>query len=261
MARLQDLAIEEINEAIADAVERNVPLTVTIKDGSQWITLHSRFVENRDGRVLIEPPQVDDDVPPREFAPADRLGVSFKLKHYKHITNVTVAGVEQLPLEGGQAMPVLSVVSPSKMQRAQRRAYLRAEVPDNRVVRASFWLGGCDAEPAGGDLDNPVWAGQVRNISAGGVQVEADPEAVRMIEIGEMVGMHISFGPGQESVRVDAQFRHLEKVGQDFLLGFQFLGLEATEEGKKTLVSISNKVTEIRNDAYRMEKSRRAMSS
>ncbi len=253
MARLQELNLHQVNEALEAAAEKAVPLAVTFRHEGTWMTLRSRFVAVRGGHVLIEPPTEGETETPWEFAPADRVGVSFKLKHYKHLSTVTVRGVEQYTLEDGSPVPVLSLCAPSKMQRAQRRAYLRADVPAGRIVRASFWVGGKDAEPEGSEMECPVWSGQVNNVSAGGVQVMVSPEAEKALEIGETVGIHVNFGPGQESVRADAQFRHVEHTGGEILMGFQFLGLGGRDEGKRKLVLISRKVAEMRGEANRRE--------
>ncbi|MFP4055155.1 MAG: flagellar brake protein [Phycisphaerae bacterium] len=256
MARLQELNLHQVNEALEAAAEKAVPLAVTFRHDGTWTTLRSRFVAVRGGHVLIEPPVDGETETPWEFAPADRVGISFKLKHYKHLSTVTVRGVEQYTLEDGSPVPVLSLCAPSKMQRAQRRAYLRADVPSGRIVRASFWVGGKDAEPEGSELECPVWSGQVNNISAGGVQVSVPTDAERELEIGETVGIHVNFGPGQESVRADAQFRHVEHVGDQVLMGFQFLGLEVSDEGKRNLVLISRKVAELRGETNRRQRRR-----
>jgi c-di-GMP-binding flagellar brake protein YcgR len=257
MARLQELDLGQINDALQAAVEKVVPLTVTVRDEDRWVTLRSRFVAIHGGQVLIETPQDFETETPWEFAPADRVNLSFKLKHYKHLASATVVGIEQMEMADGLSVPVLAMCAPTKMQRAQRRAYLRADVPEGRIVRASFWLGGIEAEPAGSDADSPVFTGTVGNISAGGVQVRAHVDVADAVDVGETVGMHVNFGPGQGSIRADAQFRHAEPTDHDdVLMGFQFLGLEASDEGKETLMQIARKVSELRSEATRFERRR-----
>ncbi|MFP4140171.1 MAG: PilZ domain-containing protein [Planctomycetota bacterium] len=257
MARLQELDLGQINDALQSAVEKVVPLTVTVRHDGRWVTLRSRFVAIEGSNLRIEIPQEFETDTPWEFAPADKIALSFKLKHYKHLASATVVGVEQMELVDGQTVPVLCLCAPTKMQRAQRRAYLRADVPDGRIVRASFWLGGVEAEPVGSEPDTPVWSATVGNISAGGVQVRASQDVADAVDVGETVGMHVSFGPGQGSIRADAQFRHAEPVdGEGVLMGFQFLGLEASDEGKDTLMQIARKVSELRADGTRQDRRR-----
>jgi c-di-GMP-binding flagellar brake protein YcgR len=182
--------------------------------------------------------------------------VSFKFKHHKHVFTGTVVGLEDTELPGGAALRALVVCSPTRMHRMQRRAFLRADVPPNRVVRASFWLGGRDAEPAGTSPDCPVWSGRVTNISAGGFQVISSDQGARCLEVGETVGVRIHFGVGEEAVYADAQFRHVQEAEGKLYVGFQFVGLAQTPEGRKTLELISVKAGQFHRESGGAERPR-----
>jgi len=253
MAVLQELASNQIDTLIAQAGKRNIPMVITINLRNTWCNLKSRALGIRGSHLLMEIPHREDGVPPHEFVPAERIGVSFKLKHHKHIFAATVVGQERVEMEDGLEIPVLAIVMPTRMQRLQRRAYVRADVPANRVVRASFWLGGCDSEPAGATPEHPVFYGVVRNISAGGFQLETDAAYAENLEPGETVGMRLVFGTGGETIYADAQFRHAETTANKALMGFQFLGLTETPEGRVVLQVISAKVAEFQRAATRSE--------
>jgi c-di-GMP-binding flagellar brake protein YcgR len=244
MATLQELTHRQINEAIQAATERNVPATVTIRAGQSWANLHSRLMALRDEHVLIAKPSSDDGPSRPEFHPADKIGLSFKLKHHKHIFTATVAGTERLGVDE-QAEPLLSLCWPTRMHRLQRRAFLRVDVPPNRIIRASFWLGGWQAEPAGTSPDRPVWSGRVSNLSAGGFQLVASHHVTRSVEVGETVGLRLAFGAGRNTVYADAQLRHMAAADDEALIGFQFLGLAQTREGRQALHVISAQVAEL----------------
>ena len=244
MAVLQELSAEQINELTEAAAERNTPMVITIRSGVSWANLHSRAMGLDGAHLLLEMPYSPESLPPHEFVPAERIGVSFKLKHHKHLFAATVVGQQRILMEDGTEAPVLAVVAPTRMQRLQRRVYIRADVPDNRIVRASFWLGGCDSEPAGTTPENPVYFGVVRNISAGGFQLETDPSSAEFLESGDTVGVRLVFGVSGETIYVDAQFRHNEVIDGKTRLGFQFLGLTETPEGLVALQVISAKVSE-----------------
>lgn len=245
MAMLQELNTRRIDEVLEEAAQRNVPATITVRLGESWANFHSRMIQISPERLLVQLPMPHENQPPHEFSPAERIGVSFKLKHHKHIFQATVAGVVQMTLDDGSTVPVLSLCLPTRMQRLQRRAYLRVDVPANRIVRASFWLGGRAAEPAGATPEQPVWSGLVTNISAGGFQLVAENGAAQTIEPGFTVGVRLSFGAARDSVYADAQFRHAEPgPGGSDLLGFQFMGLDQTPEGRQSLRVISENVGE-----------------
>ncbi len=242
MAVMQELNASQIDELILSAIDRKVPALITINRDGCWANLHSRVLAIHGSHLLLEHPPYHPDEVPHEFVPAERIGVSFKLKHHKHVFSATLVGREQFTLEDGSQVHALAVVAPSRMQRLQRRAFLRAPVPENRIVRASFWLGSCACEPAGVSPTAPVWSGYVMNISAGGFQLSCDPAAVDGMEAGDNVGVRLTFDAGSESVYSDAQFRHMELTEGRAMLGFQFIGLTETPEGRISLQMISSKV-------------------
>jgi len=248
MAAIQDLDNRQINEVVAAAVARQVPMTVTVQKGRSWQAIPAKAIALRDVHLLVAL-TAGQETAKVEFTPAEKVGVSFKLKHHKHIFTATLAAVEQ-----SQADRVLVLCRPSRMQRLQRRAYTRAEVPPNRIVRASFWLGGQSAEPSVASPTTPVWSGRVVNISAGGLQVHVDAAAASEVEPGDTVGVRVSFGMGEHAVYADAEVRHAEPLGAKAMVGFRFLGLDQTPEGRAAMQLIAAKVAEYQRIAEGDEK-------
>lgn len=247
---MQDLNIRQINEAILGAVERHIPLSLSVQ-ADDWVNLHSRFVAVRDEHLLLELPLLEDGTP-HEFAPAQKVALSFKLKHHKYLSNARVVRIDSWTQEDGTEVAVLSSCFPMQMQRLQRRSFTRVAVPAGRIVRASFWAGKKDSEPAGAG-DRPVWAGKVLDLSAGGFQMLL-PEEPTLNE-GESVGVRLAFGPGETSIYCDAQFRHICRQDDGlWSLGFQFIGLAQTEEGREVLRHIGRKMSEFTRFASRTSK-------
>ncbi len=256
MATLQHLTIQQIDDVLQAAVERHIPATITVRgENGTWSNLRSRLVALQAEHIHLEMPEGPDGRP-FGLRPADKAGVSFKFKHHKHIFTGTVAGTEEGHLADGTAAVVLSVCCPTKMHRMQRRAFLRADVPPNRVVRASFWLGGRDAEPAGTGPGKPVWSGRVANISAGGFQVACEADAADVLDVGETVGVRVHFGVGEEAVYADAQFRHAQAIEGKLHLGFQFVGLAQSAEGRDALQSISVKAAQFQRESTATQRAR-----
>jgi len=243
MLGLQELGIRQIREVISEAANRRVPAAMTFRGGGQWIQLHSRIIAADQERILLEIP-TDGDGTPYELSPADRVGIAFKLKHHKYICMVTVAGPQALSLDDGSDIQVLAICWPDQMQRIQRRAFFRAQVPRSRLVRVSFWLGGQEAEPDGTTPERPVFTGRVTNISAGGFEARTSDNLSPIIEGGYLVGVRISFGPGGKGLFADARIRHIVPEDDQFVVGLQFVGLEQTDKGKDALRLIGAKVTE-----------------
>ncbi len=258
MATLQHLTIRQIDEVIRSACQRRMPATITVRADGRWSNLHARMIGVRDGHLLLELAQPEGDGHVHEFQPADRAGISFKLKHHKHIFTATVAAVETERSADGTDVRVLQACIPTKMHRMQRRAFLRAPVPANRVVRASYWVGGREFEPTSGSEDQPVWSGRVMDISAGGFQMTSADGGNDALEIGETVGVRISFGAGEETVYADAQFRHRQETDGDIHLGFQFVGLAQTSEGRRALQRIGGRAAQFHRETGAAQRGKRA---
>jgi len=249
MTNLKDLPCPQIDEAVRSALERRVPVAITFQSDKSWWSVHSRIVHIQDAHILLEFPRTQDGQAVPALQPADRAGVSFKLKHHKHIFTATVVGVEEaVAPEDGQPIRVLRICGPTKMLRLQRRMFQRVDVPANRIVRAAFWMGGCANEPAGTSPERPVWSGRVVNLSAGGFQVATSDQVGASLEVGDNVGVRIAFGAANETVYSDAQFRHLEVVNGQRQLGFQFVGLAHTTEGRDALQLIGSKVAQFQRE-------------
>jgi hypothetical protein len=245
MAKLQEMTQEQIGQVLESAIDRHVPVTVTLKRDNAWTSCHTQFLSIQDPHVFLAPLRVHDDQETPVIVPAEKVGLSFKLKHYKHVLTVTAVGTQQVRTASGQTSEAISVCWPNTMHRLQRRAFVRAEVPHGRVVRASFWLGGHDNEPDHVDADRPVWSGRLTNISAGGFQLSSDATGETWDQVvGQTVGVRLAFEAGSESVYADAQFRRVDKIGGQTLLGFQFVGLAQDRKGRQGLQYISAKVAE-----------------
>ena len=243
MPNLQELDNDQINEAIGGAADKRIPVSVTLHQLDGWVICHSRFVALDGPHILLELPRADSGEP-HEFTPAERIGLSFKYRHHKHICSATVA--ELAPLPGSDdPTPLLSVVSPTRMHRLQRRVYQRVAVPETHIVRASFWLGGREAEPLGAAADLAVWSGSVENLSAGGFQMICQDYTGPELQVGDSVGVHLLFGVGADSCLADAQFRHFDLREGVSHLGFQFVALAQSRHGRAALQLISAKVSEL----------------
>ena len=244
---MQDLSIRQIDEAIQGAVERHIPLTLSVQSDG-WVNLHSRFVTVCDEHLLVELPPREESQS-YEFAPAQKVAMSFKLKHHKYITTARVAEISFWTQENGTETKVLVLCFPMQMQRLQRRNFTRVAVPAGRIVRVSFWSGDKESEPAGvGDAS--VWAGRVVDFSAGGFQtiLSEEPE----LSEGQPVGVRLAFGPGETSIYADAQYRHgHEREDGLWSLGFQFIGLAHTEQGRDVLRLLGQKMSEFTRFASR----------
>ncbi|HUU21590.1 MAG TPA: hypothetical protein VM389_03560, partial [Phycisphaerae bacterium] len=82
-------------------------------------------------------------------------------------------------------------------------------------------------------------------------QFRTRDRAAEMLDPGDLVGIRIVFGTGEESVFADAQIRHVAAQDEDVAVGLQFVGLEQSDEGRQALRLIGSKVSEFQRLAPR----------
>jgi c-di-GMP-binding flagellar brake protein YcgR len=245
---MQELDICQIDAAVCDAVEKNIPLTVTFESGG-WMNLRSRFVAVDGDHLLVEIPVDPAGVTPR-LTPAQKVDLSFKLKHHKYLTQVRIAGYSNPSLDDNIEGETLSLCLPLHMQRIQRRSYSRVSVPAGKTIRVSIWSGSKNCEPTG-PTGAPVWSGTLMDFSAGGFRAVISGDDSLSLKEGDSVGVRIAFDNARESIYSDAQFRRYDTVGKNISLGFQFVGLAHTSAGRDVLQTISRKMAEIMRSAKR----------
>jgi len=251
MSILQELNHREIGQVMLVAAERAVPMAITVRRGDGWKNLQSRAAGLRNDCLLLEMP-MGPQGNLHEFRTGESVGVSLKLKHHKYLFLAEVA--DHSPSGGrGEEGPLLVLSRPTRMQRLQRRAYVRAPVPEGCVARAAFWLGGQMNEPSGTSPDRPVWNGRLLDLSAGGFSVRTAEDSVRILEVGYLMGVRLVFGVGLEAVYANACLRHVAPQEGGAVMGFQFLALEHSEDGRNALRAISRKVSEFHAAAPRRE--------
>jgi len=248
MALIQELKCAQIASSLADAVDRGTPVSVTCCVDGNWHSLRSRFVALSAGGIYLERPvgRDGDDI---TVSVGMDLGVSFKLKHHKHLCNVTVETIDDYTTANGECLPAIRVSLPLKMQRVQRRAYQRADVPQNRSVLATLHLGASDDQGSGA---SGVWEGWVTNLSAGGFEVRLAHHGAPEMDVGDLVGVSIGLGQEFEPIEVTAQFRQAHTDERNVQHhGFQFVGLNETARGRRMLQRIGQIVCEFQRHGSR----------
>jgi len=246
---MQELDIRQIDNAVGDAVEKSIPLTVTFESGG-WVNLRSRFLAVDGDHLVVEMPVGLVGTTPR-LAPAQKVDLSFKLKHHKYLTQVRIAGYTHRTGDNNIESEALSLCLPMHMQRIQRRSYSRVSVPIGKVIRVSVWPGGKNCEPTG-PSGASVWSGTLMDFSAGGFRIVIPADDSFSLQEGDSAGVRIAFENARESIYSDAEFRRCDTVGKNLSLGFQFVGLAHTLEGRNILRTISQKMSQIMRSAKRV---------
>ena len=252
MSIVQNLSTDQINDSLGAAAEKIIPLTVATQTGNKWEYLYSRVLSFSDGYLLIAPPQAGNMPSPKKFKPGEKLRLNFKLKHFKHITSATVKESVDFQISTSLTLPTLKLCCPLRMQRIQRRAYSRVDLPDHRPATVTFWHGDTESNKPDSRILMPEFTGNVVNLSGGGVRLKTDHRQDRFPIKGDLMGLRLDFDDDNTSIFTNATVRYIDDYSSDqVIVGFQFMGLELTRQGQKNLMTIYGKVAKILKSASR----------
>ncbi|MBI3834753.1 MAG: PilZ domain-containing protein [Planctomycetes bacterium] len=230
-------AVEQLRlvQVLSDSAAQQRPLVLTHHGPDGWRTIKSVFSGGSpESRTLRVSGMIEKELPAKALPGVGMtLGGSFRLGHKKFMFCAMVQGVERHSdrLE-------LMLRWPDHLQQLQRRVYERAEPPVGSVVAVRFWR-----DEASSATERKVRHGQLEDISAGGMRIKVSETG----DIAMESTYRCSFTPrpGRPAIVLDAILRHRQAVDSGRAsLGFQFVGLETTPEGMKTLDRLARVVTQ-----------------
>ncbi len=254
MPTIEELSQRQIQDSICEAMNKRVPLILSHRQGEVWVSSQSQILRVLQDRLYLAYPQTQyQDEPPPVFQPDTLVGVSYKIRHHKHIFNVAVQGISDLAVDGRETR-ILCLNLPAEMQRVQRRAFERAEVPRNRSVLATF----CQGNLPGQAPNTVTWEGWMVNISAGGFQVRLPAHGSPELEVGDIVEVRLDLGQEYQPIQAKAQFRHAISDERGVMrMGFQFVGLNESRQGREIL----SRLGDIASDFHRLAERRPSYGS
>ncbi len=168
---------------------------------------------------------------PTGIEPGETVGVTFRSGHKKCMFSAQVLS----RTKDGET-DLLTLSWPTALKQLQRRAFERETIPRSEVIPVRFWPDN-EAEQ---DERSPrnVHHGQLENLSAGGMSVKAS----ELLELEQGTVYRCVFAPSQgaQALVVHAKLRHHEAIDRGRAsLGFQFIGLEMTSEGRRAVSRIA----------------------
>ena len=227
----------DCNQLLEFAQFKQSPLTLTGKgDDNNWQLYKSTILSLHRHRIVISLPNVDPGDYVEELAAGQEIAVTFKKGYNKCLFVTRIIAKEPQQLESGETVAALTIYRPEQIEKIKRRAFERTAVPAHESVAVTFW---CDNGSAG------KFQGQLVNISAGGVALKMSAGQEPQWEEDRQCNLQFVAVPGQEPIIATGRFRHATAIDQSdqVMLGFQFIGLELTEQGRGTLRQISNVVS------------------
>lgn len=232
---------QECRKLIENAAKRCISLTLTNRRDNAWEVHKANFLSLQANKLVISQPIPDSHTGPMEPSPGQEVAITFKKGYNKCLFMTRVIGQEQHELELGVNVPALVVYCPEQLEKIQRRSYNRVEPPADRQIAVTF-VKHDDDEVAS------QYQGNLANLSAGGMAIWANKQCLENIQEGEIYQLDFTPLDGQSPIVVQGRLRYAMPQdsgdnADELQLGFQFIGLEMTEQGRSMIRRIGRVVS------------------
>ena len=229
MVQKETLNFSEIKGVLSEAQQEKSPVTGSFMVDGKWRLIDLKVCGCSDDFILF------DSQASCELLKKDHpIGICIHSGHYKYLFDSTVQAVEpQGPLWQILLNP------PDTAERVERRVYHRQPVPANTKVKVLFWHRGYPDESENEPAEN-YWQGILLNLSAGGARFEIELEHKEHFRIGQFLGIQFTPMSYQKPLLLESHVKYAEEQSDNlhFRIGVEFLGLEASPEGRLILERI-----------------------
>jgi c-di-GMP-binding flagellar brake protein YcgR len=159
------------------------------------------------------------------------IGICIHLAHFKYLFGSTVRATE---LQGSSWCILLN--QPDSVERIERRVYHRQPLPADTSVKVMFWHRGYLDDSENEPAEN-YWQGTLLNLSAGGARFEIEIEHKEHFRTGQLLGIQFTPMSYQKPLLLESHVKYTEEQSdtRHFRIGVEFLGLEASTEGRQLL--------------------------
>lgn len=239
MSTLQRISGAEAMAILKGAAKLGCSIAVSAQFQNRWLSFHSQVLDVSQDILYVLVPVSADEVKAEEVLVGKESGVSLRMRNYRYFFNTTFLGPYPWTAPDGKEHLALTTSIPPELERLERRAADRVDVPSNRSVRASIWAS---------VRRQPIWAGSVMNLSMGGFQLHTTGSSLAFFEPGDLVTASLSFGTGAEPIEVETHFRHGVPDGSMALLGLEFTVLNTTPQGRAFFEMLMAKIAEFSKD-------------
>lgn len=235
MTSKEILKSSQIKEFLAQTRQEEAPVIASYVTEGKWKLLELRVCGFSDDFIAFYAQTSCENLKNEQ-----PLGICIHLGYHKYLFDTSVQAVEIQ----GQVCKVL-LDFPEKAERVERRMYHRHQVPANMNVKVMFWhrgyLENCNQNP-----EESYWQGKLLNLSAGGAQIEIDPEHQSCFQVGQLLGIQFTPMSYQKPLLLESHVRYLKDQTENgrFRIGIEFLGLESTDIGRESL----NRILEVLNE-------------
>ena len=233
-------------KVLQTAIDMKVPVIMSYLSKDKW-HVAKVLLTNLDGDRLAVESLVSRRQRPINIRIDQPVGVSFKYGHGKFVFDTTVKALEPSadPETQRQRGGIIVLAFPDKIEVIQRRSYFRVNVPESLKVKVLLWPRSGRREEADPKHDAVVEThnccqGRLMDISAGGTQVivpKQNDAGQASFKKGQFISIRFTPMPYETPLILNAQIRNILPTvdEQSSSLGLQFVGLEASPEGRTVL--------------------------
>ena len=252
------------NAILHEALDRRTPLVLSFRRAQGWNTFKSRILnlDQSRGHLSVELPPDQRARLGKQLQEGHYVGMAFRRGHKKCLCSCVVSEIAA-PTAPGAGPESMALRWPKDIQVLQRRDYYRVPVPHNMEIKILIWPGALDDKPEDPGQDRSSLYAAIVDISAGGMAVSLPAHEECPLNEGQTVSCEFTV-PERGRIFLEAHFRHLtRKPSDEKLLGFQFVGLEHGQEGRRCLrqlVGLTHQLTHRNKPPFRRGLSRRRES-
>lgn len=231
-----------LQSTLSQAVSNHKAGIMTYLNGGKWQVIRVGILKYTDQCIVVEVLSGEKELS-NQFRINQPVGMSFQVDFVKYIFESVIYGVEFRVSQNEKKRILLEL--PEKIQKIQRRAYQRQPVPSELNVKVLFWHRGYLDTVNIVPVDH-YWQGQLVDLSAGGIRIVIGIDKKECFTIGQVIGIQFTPMWYQKPILVEGHLRYLteDQENQILYLGIEFLGLEASVEGRQILQRLLDTVEE-----------------
>ncbi len=232
MVQKETLNFSEMKGILSEAQQEHSPVVGSYLIDGKWRLIELKVCGCSDDFVDFH-----SETPCEHLKKDQPIGICIHSGHFKYLFDSTV----QKTVSEGPLWRI-SLESPDISEKVERRVYHRQSVPANTKVKVLFWHRGYEDESESEPAES-YWEGRLLNLSAGGARFEIKIEHNDYFRVGQFLGIQFTPMSYQKPLLLESHVKYTEEQSDNlhFRIGVEFLGLEASPEGRQIL----NRILEV----------------
>lgn len=229
----------ERDSILSQACERNLPIEVMLPVEEQPVPLRSRLLKAgaAGGELTVI------EAPTRDGAsvmlhPDEQLNVTMMFGGQRYGFRTVVKTRGRMQLAASVEVPTLSVESPTKLYKLQRRRFFRVRIPGMQPLVVKCIL----RKDGGGKRDEFVrFDSSAIDISSGGMAIKVPAAHLSAVVVGRKMALVFRLEGFARPLRLLAEVRNLRAIKEtgDTIAGLQFVEWHRTLTGRKAINTIT----------------------